>query len=378
MLYPLLVSKRENARILDNIIKNHSDDIAQPRKLTAESWSVADIIKNLRNYPLVDTFVLDLSAIKEKDDELISMLDGLKLQRASARVVIFAEDYANGDELLDKLVRSCYTNIAAKSKDITDDKKQMERMLEDIEECLSESGLPKSKYTAYVIRREPPEKAENATKIDVIPKMEEEPEVVRELLFSNFCGHITFVGAMPRIGTTAAALSSAFYFAKRGAKVAYINEDVVALTSYCVANAGGICSGNGSFDYNGVYFTSSADSINNNYNIVITDAGVIDTSKSYTTGFVYLVAGISFNEIDATRDAEYQLDGDNGGYRVLINFATEEQYQQQLEKLPNPDVEYHILPYMPDKFDIDNFAINHLNSIYEIFADNEEAEQENY
>lgn len=379
MLYPLLVSKKENARILDEIIRTNPDTVAAPRKLTADSWSIGDnLIRNLRNYPLITAFVLDLSSIREKDDELISMLHGLQLQRANARIVLYATEYSNGDELLDKFVREGFANIAAKDKAITDDKKQIEHLLCDLSECLSEDGLQKAKFAAYIIKKEPPAKPkeDNGNKnSSAVDSSDNESVLPKSLLYTDFSGYLNFVGAQSRIGTTRAALSSAYYFLKRGAKIAYVNPDVGALMRLCAAYADSKCNSKGSFEYNGLKFAADVDDVNG-YSVVVVDNGCIDKDRAYAAGIVYLVAGIDVSEIEATRDAEYQLDGDNVSYQLLLNFTTEEQYLAVRDKMSNPNAEYHILPFIPD-FRAENVpTIASYNDLYEKFSDAEEIERE--
>ncbi len=369
MFYPLLVSRNENSRILADIAKKFD---TKERKITGANWSMTELLKSLRNYTMINMFVLDLSAIKEKDDDFISLLSGLQLQRPDARIVIFAEEYMDGDEFLDKLISKGYTNIIAKSSEQKDGHKQWEMMKSDLEDCFSDEGLPKEKYSRYIIRKAIPSPVQTSEESIAMPSE-------RELSFKNCTACFTFVGTQSRIGTTSAAISSAAYFAAHGAKVAYVNSDpdYVTLIAWSFANAE--TDEDGNVEINGIkFFQEFTPRIANTYNIIIKDKGSINPEKPIDEkeldGIVYLVGGLTYDEAVSTRDAEYIL-GDIP-HTLMINFADEKMYHRCAEDLGKTSVPHIFMPWIPDKLNLSKEAQDMFDIAYEPFADEEEKEMQ--
>ena len=62
-------------------------------------------------------------------------MEGITLQKDDAEIVVYAGNFYAGDEFLDKLVHSGFTNIAANYSDV-DEKTNIEMMAADLRACL--------------------------------------------------------------------------------------------------------------------------------------------------------------------------------------------------------------------------------------------------
>lgn len=345
MINPLLIARKENAGILRKICAEIG---ATPREMSGDDWSLSLFIKSdLKNCFYQSHYVLDVSAFQEKDDEFISLCEGITYQKDNANIVIYADQFYPGDSFLDKLVHSGFTNIVANYPDV-DDKTNIAKMMEDLKECLT-SGLSKQKWRRFDNTFDAFAEAREAALI-----AEKEKEKPR---FSQAELHIAVVGAQSRIGTTTFALRLAEYFHSRD------GESVVVCT-----NNHGIEQLDMMKEFHEVTVKDGVYTINDSidacaaetdtekvYNAEIYDFGNRQTSMLDFTGFdkIYVVGGTSWNELPMIYDAQTDLNKVN--YSVVVNFsdeATIEKYREILSVNLNDVI---CLPLEPDPFEIGKY-----------------------
>lgn len=167
-IYPLLIARKENAGLLKPLCRRLGVD---SRNLISSKWRLSEFVRNLRNYSVQTHFVIDVSATVEKDDQFIEMLKGISLLRDDARIIIFADSERPGSELLNKLVRSGYTNIVASTLD--DIEENWKQIMLDLDECFTEKGLSKERWSIYKVAPKPvvieePKKKGKAAKAEKI------------------------------------------------------------------------------------------------------------------------------------------------------------------------------------------------------------------
>ena len=145
MINPLIITRKENAGLFRKVCHELG---ATQRELVAEEWSLSLFLKSdLKNYTFQSHYILDISAVKEKGDDFISLCEGITYQKDNANIIIYADQSYPGDSFLDKLVHCGFTNIVANYTDV-DEKTNLTQMTEDLKECLS-SGLSKQKWRRF-------------------------------------------------------------------------------------------------------------------------------------------------------------------------------------------------------------------------------------
>lgn len=111
MISPLLIARKENAGIL---LKICAELGAAPREMIGDDWSLELFLKSdLKNYLFQSHYVLDVSAFTEKDNEFISLVEGITYQKDDANIIIYADGYYEGDNFLNEFIRRGITNIVA-------------------------------------------------------------------------------------------------------------------------------------------------------------------------------------------------------------------------------------------------------------------------
>ena len=200
MINPLIITRKENAGLFRKVC--HELGVTQ-RELVAEEWSLSLFLKSdLKNYTFQSHYILDISAVKEKGDDFISLCEGISYQKDNANIIIYADQSYPGDSFLDKLVHCGFTNIVANYTDV-DEKTNLAKMTEDLKECLT-SELSKQKWRRFDKSFDAFAEAREAAMI--AEKEKEKPRYSQAEL------HIAVVGAQSRIGTTTLAIRLAEYF----------------------------------------------------------------------------------------------------------------------------------------------------------------------
>ncbi len=311
MTNPLIISRNENAGLFRKICAEIG---ASQRELIGDDWSLALFLKrDLKNYTYQSHYVFDVSAFKEKDDEFISMVEGITYQNDKASIVIYADGFYPGDPFLDKLVHSGITNIVANYTDVSD-KENFDLMTADLKECLT-TGLPKTKWRRF------------DTSFDAFAQAREAAEIAEKEMtkprYSQAKVHIAVVGAQNRIGTTTFALRLGEYFRSRDAASVVVCANKRGIPQlemmkelYNAAEQDGIYTLG-----EGIDICAANVEPKRSYNAEIYDFGSTVTSDIDFTDFdkVFLVGGTSWNELPMIYTAQLPLNKVN--YTVAVNFS---------------------------------------------------------
>jgi len=175
---------------------NLFDFLTEEKQIPIKKYSGEFIIKNLiindiKNLDVYSHIAIDLSAIKDSDEEMIEAIKAFKMMYSSS-LIFYAEDENKRNSLLNRIINEaeCYNIVT--SNDI-------KKIQKEIELCVEQ-------------RMSKEEALKNINKdIEInIPQYTFEENI-----------KIIVAGAMPRIGTTTTAMNMACYLAGIGAKVSY-------------------------------------------------------------------------------------------------------------------------------------------------------------
>ena len=350
MLNPLLISRKENAGILRRIC---SELGAVPREIIGEDWSLAVFLKrDLKTYLYQSHFIFDLSAFKEQGDEFVNLCAGIYYQKSDANIVIYADNFYPGDEILDKLVHNGITNIVSNYPDV-DEKTNISMMTQDLKECITE-GLSQKKWRRFDKSFDAFAEAREATRI-----AEKEKEKPR---YSQSNISIAVVGAQGRIGATTFALRLAAYFKSRDGESLVVCgfPQLEMMNEYY-----GGSEQNGIYTINGIDICTALTEPEKQYNVQIYDYGSLPTSELKLDSFdkVFLIGGISWNELPMIYMAQQPLNSVN--YTVAVNFSDKAAVEKNKEFLMLNLNEVMVLPFEPDPF-----AVEQYEGIFDAFFSN--------
>ena len=319
---PILFSITKNAGILDRYCKERG---IKPTKITFSGpTDLQDVVNSdLRNMRFHDVYIFD-AALCEDSTEFLNCMKAAQFQ-TDARIVVYAAEHYAGDDLLDGLVGIGITNIVARY-DVKDVEENIKLMMSDLAECMSEEGLSHKKWRRY--RRGYDAAAEARYEQALREKEAAKPT------FANANLKIAVIGAQPRIGTTATAIHIADYFVKHKATAVICNSagsdaSDLQLEMLCdmyngVRDGDHIFANGISFYKNGVAPAAA--------NVTVHDFGTIrEETAGQLAGYdlIYLVGGISWNEIWMTYAAQSMLSQIN--YKLLVNFADNSVLDRNIE-----------------------------------------------
>lgn len=366
MIHPFYVCRKENAGLLNKICAELNAQ--PPRKLVMENFELSRFVKSeLKSYQFQNPFVFDISCCEEKGDELLSYLEAITYQIDDVKIVVYASGYYAGDDLLDKLVKIGITNIVANYDDV-DEKTNIEMMLEDLKECMSDEGLSPKKWRRYDSSYDARAEARAAALLQ--EKEEAKPQ------FSQANLNIAVVGAQPRIGTTSFAIHLADYFTKRGATAAVMNLNPrgdMQLEMMCdIYN--GIDNGNGSYQINDIDFYASS-APGNIDGVEIHDYGNIADEPNSFSGYdkLFLIGGTSWSELPMMYQAQKELNASN--YTAIINFSSDEQIKRNNDILSLNLNEVIRAPFEPNTFSSVAYE-DIFDEVFDSFRDSEQSEDD--
>lgn len=342
MIHPIYFSRKENAGLLDKIC---AEQKAQLRKFTLEHFSLNLFLRTeLKSYMFNNPFIFDISCCEEKGDELVAALEAMTYQKDDIKIIVYAGGHYVGDELLDKLVHKGITNIAASYDDV-DDKTNIAKMLEDLKECMSDSGLAPKKWRRY--DRSYDALAEARAAALIAEKESAKPQ------YSRADMRIAVVGAQPRIGTTSFAVHLADYFCSRGAHPVIINDnprgDMQLEMMHDIHD--GIDNGDGSYRINNIDFYRYGAALPvSDGGVEIHDFGSMDGTVPDFRGYdkLYLVGGTSWSELPMMYQAQKELTATN--YTAIINYSSHEQIRRNKDILSLNLNEVFCAPFEPELF----------------------------
>lgn len=291
-VFSLLIARREYKKLLYPLESKYKNHV---RKIIGRKKSLSELIRQIDNYKEQKFFVIDLGAVREKDNELINALTSIKFSRRDVRLIVFAPEAKVGDELLKKLIYQGFTNIIADSSDRVKDKWQ--QIADDLFACFSLTGLSPQKWKPYLrVGSLPAALFCGETSQPSIPD------------YSKCRMVVDFYGAGKRVGTTSAALLTSAYLARGNAKVQFVFESkkefgkfTVFYDKVSIKYVDGAEIGNIFFTFHGAEAENDCD-----FNFIIRDKGVIKEDTNPDT-LTVLVGGIGYNDIAYTYKSQNEL-----------------------------------------------------------------------
>ncbi|PKM52459.1 MAG: hypothetical protein CVV02_01515 [Firmicutes bacterium HGW-Firmicutes-7] len=211
------------------------------------------IIHDARNLNPFRYFIVDLEALNDEEDEIISAIIAFN-SLFDSRLIILAEKAHRG--LLERIITetNIYNIITATTID---------KIKEEMRICISHQGMPGDLVLTNLNK-----------------DLDSELVAINTYSFIGENVKVVFIGAMGRTGTTTAAINMAAVLANMGAKVSYTeannNNHLQAIHDHFFFN---IPIENGSFYIDGVnyYFKGNIPMADFNFNII--DLGILTESN---------------------------------------------------------------------------------------------------
>lgn len=379
-IYPFLIAKSSNEGILREV--SQKMNFIDVRKIILnEPTSLMNYLGQMRNFSANTHMVIDTTAIEEKGEDFLEALDGIKLQRDDMRLIIYAVDMQKGDEFLDRLVNSGYTNIVASLSDDIDEAKRWEQIKKDLQDCFSEEGLPAKRWKTYRINNEQSLRQRQEA------INEEKANEIKIPDFKSLHTKICVFGTDAKVGTTTAVLTLASYFAAGNADVKVVlqsEEQIGKLSKYFGAGEQTVYThgDNTVFTADGEEKPQEKDI----FNVTIFDMGKYGSAPLQENALNIIVADMDFERLS---DSIQQLDSANimedEPYKVIVNLCTAEQWEKFAARLidknaydfaENPPL---LLPFVEDKMkflgtennisNFNTFLSNYLNGGVEMVKD---------
>lgn len=371
MIYPFLIARKENAELLSTVCKKLSISKEAQRKLIGKSWKLSEILKSLRNYSVQTHFIIDLGAVDEKDEMLISMLDGIRYQRDDAVIILFSDELSPGSTVLDKLYRGGYKNIIA-STDKDNPEHNWELIFSDLEKCLTEGELPEERSVLYRLPDPEPEETEKKkSEKDKCNSVECKPASV--YTYSNCDIRLNFYGASERVGTTSLTLITAQYFYNHGAEDVCVvfksKEEARRFRLYYGIND----SEPELFTYCGIHFTPNLDDSVVSQ-VVLCDMGVFSSEKGIADkGAMVLVAALDWMDMLNTYKAQKIIanldENAQRQYILAVNYSSTTQLYNARKVMYHPDVPILLIPFCPDKMTLGEGQTESFDNVFAFLAD---------
>lgn len=346
MINPLIISRNENAGLFRKICTEIG---ATQRELIGNDWSLALFLKrDLKNYNYQSHYIFDVSACLEKDDDFVSIIEGITYQVDKSKIVIYTDGHYADDDFLNNLVKIGITNIVANYSNLKD-KDNFAAMSEDLKECMT-TGLPKEKWRRYDKSFDAFAQAREAA--ELAEKEKAKPR------YSQSSVHVAVVGSQSRIGATTFALRLAEYFRSREAESIVIcasQRGVPQLEMMKEMYEGKEESGIITIGEGIDVCSSDVSEPQKKYNVEIYDFGNTPTNKIGFDDFdkVYLVGGTSWNELPMTYAAQVPMNGTN--YTVAVNFSSESEIEKYNEALTINLSKVICLPFEANPFTIGSY-----------------------
>ncbi|MDR2558078.1 MAG: hypothetical protein LBC86_00825 [Oscillospiraceae bacterium] len=316
---PVFFARGKNSKLLGNALNQKIE-----RALIGSTWSLRRIMNSdLKNYKAQSHFVIDFSAFVDSREEFTAALEDL-CKIYSGVIVLYFDDLCvgdNGDEFLDTLVRSGFTNIVAGYSGISE-KENIKLILADLAECFTQNGLSEQKYSRYLIQSASVDNGVDESSSDTTLH-EVQGQIPQNSLTLNV------FGSQHRIGTTTFALGLCEYCVNQGGRALLVlcatdsDEEFGEMRGYFGYDEKADVISHKGFDITTDKMVFSAA----DYNLVVYDCGEVSRNaelvqKYDTANFIFLCCGIGYKEHYLTATAQHHLNGVE--YTAVVNTDNEE------------------------------------------------------
>lgn len=325
----LLIARKQYKNLLNPLYKDYDITV---RKIIGRKKSLSVLIERLDDYSEQTFFIIDINSLAEKVEALPNLLVRITKRRKDVRLILFAPESKPGDSDIDFLVGSGFENVIVNSGSSAKDK--WNKIIKDLCCFFERQHLSPEKVLQLINPKPNPqimvlsdcEIKEGAIKStfeknNTVERKNEKEKTAAIPNYKNTYASIDFYGTQKRIGTTCAAILTAAYFVRGGARAlvffAAEREYKKFITYYDNKTPVTDCI----TEINGIYLTFSSAVINDlqEFNVIINDRGVFKDYES--DSLTVVVGGIGYNEIAAAIKTYKTLDEQKTGYIPMISLA---------------------------------------------------------
>lgn len=337
------IASYKNAKAIEMAIKASNKPILDMK--TISDFDFYSFIKEqIDQIHHSDIFIIDLSALKNADNEIIEALKNYRILYDEVRIIILAHYKERGDKLLSDIFDLGIYDIIA---GIDDEDMIYEELIYCIQNKKSFRESLKYKDTYTVVEAEPVPVKER-----VIIKNEIRPAVNKAF--------IGFMGTQSRIGVTHNAILCSNYLKNKGFKVAIIEEQsVTSKTFNDIRESFDIEAEGEYFNLNQIDYYPNFDIkdifriLSKNYNFIIIDFGKFkleNIAEFNRCVLPVIVAGSKPWEIDNINEIFASVgEKDLKEYYYLFNFTANED-KKKIKKGMGELKNVFFADYTPDPF----------------------------
>ncbi len=194
----LYMSSNQNMGLFD---KSCADNSIVIKQLNGEFSLNQFVVRDMSNMNCYQYFAVDLSSLKDTDDEIINTIVGIK-SMYDIRIIILAIGYDNNNPLLGRLFAEGIYNTITAVKTVAQQ--------EEISNCIIYEGMQYKDAIKYRLQ---------STGTSKSSKVIVQKQSIKQTVSIGVCG------ALHRIGTTTQALHIAKFFNQNDYRACYIEDN---------------------------------------------------------------------------------------------------------------------------------------------------------
>ena len=314
----LYMTSNQNVGLFDFLVKKQGIIV---KKLSGEFYLKKFVINDMRNLSHYSFVAIDLSALKDTEDEIMEAVMAFKSMYYS-RLIIFAERMNYSNPFVSRLVEEGIYNIITAT--------EIEEIKSEIVMCVSDEGM------GYH---------------DII-KGFAAGELTPEYSFKEETITIGVAGVLSRIGTTTTAMNLANYLASIGAKVSYIEANANNHLNTLPDAYKGMKAEDDCIRYKGVNYMTIKSGNKENSNFSVFDFGVLNDGNLKALKYskvVIICGGYKPYEFKALHNAMMKLK--ELSINIILSFIPERGRVSLKNELQSENSIVHFADYSPDLFD---------------------------
>jgi len=247
----LFLTSKANVNLLDSVELEQDFTL---KKLIGQFSLYSFVVKDMRHFSYFRYIVIDRKAVTESDEELIQALKTFQTMY-ELRLIIIAEGLANDSIFLHQLVQINVTNIVTAEK--------IAEIFNELKSCFSEQGMQQ-----FIARAVP----NQLTEIPLKSLSNEE-----KYTFSCKNVRIAIAGSDRRTGVTTTAMNLVYWINAHGGSACYLEANTSNHLAHIIQLFDPVKSGNAYVLENADFYITPE--LNQDYNFIVTDCGVLDQSK---------------------------------------------------------------------------------------------------
>lgn len=288
--------------------------------------------ENLASFTNLDKIIIDLSALKDLEEEIVSAMDGIRYMDGTMQIIVFAPNRREGDPLLTQIFRMGIYDIIC-----SDDYKVIK---EELTYCLT---IGKGYKDAVAFKKESAERVVVKTEIR---------QIVNKILVGITCSQI-------RMGGSHNAIQLAAAFRKKGYMVAVVECNQYHPVFHILRSEYNAKMIEDHFTIEGIdFYPLGEDSLSNalakTYNFIICDCGCYEKCDKLTYNKCHvrlIITGSGAWEMDALNEhifPHFTRESLREAYFLFL-FADLQRRKEILEGME--ELKTYFLEYSPDMFE---------------------------